>query len=86
MFVRQADEAVCLRGGSSAGSPFLDHEELERALRCSRADPAWVGRGFVAEDPTFTEMYARLAIVVIGTPAEAGRRLDDKIGAKLLAE
>ena len=35
---------------TGAGSPYLDHAELERALRASQADAAWVGWGFVAED------------------------------------
>jgi acetyl/propionyl-CoA carboxylase alpha subunit len=72
MFVRQADEAVCLGGGSSAGSPYLDHEELERALRCSRADAAWVGWGFVA-DPGFPER----ACCVAGTMDSVTPRCGD---------
>jgi len=86
MFVRQADEAVCLRAGGSAASPYLDHAELERALRESRADAVWVGWGFVAEDPAFAELCARLGIVFIGPSAQAMRRLGDKIEAKLMAE
>ena len=35
LFVRAADEAVCLRASSRASSPYLDHEELERALEKS---------------------------------------------------
>src|SRR6187200_482047 len=45
LFVRAADEAVCLRDDASSGSPYLDHDELERALRLSRADAVWVGWG-----------------------------------------
>ena len=37
-------------------SPYLDHAELERALKASRADAVWVGWGFVAEDPAFAEL------------------------------
>ena len=39
MFVREADEAVVIGGQS----PYLDHGELERALRAGDADAAWVG-------------------------------------------
>ncbi|MDI3329261.1 MAG: carboxyl transferase domain-containing protein [Micrococcus sp.] len=85
MFVRQADEAVALRRTGS-GSPYLDYAELERALLESRADAAWVGWGFVAEDPTFAELCDRLGITLIGPSAEAMRRLGDKVTAKLLAE
>ena len=59
---------------------------LERALRDTGADAAWVGWGFVAEDPAFAELCDRLGVTFIGPSAEAMRRLGDKIGAKLLAE
>jgi len=85
MFVRAADEAVTLHATGS-GSPYLDHAELGRALRVSRADAAWVGWGFVAEDPAFAELCADLGVVFIGPPPEAMRRLGDKVEAKLLAE
>ena len=84
-FVRAADEAVLLRRTGS-GSPYLDHAELGRALRESSADAAWVGWGFVAEDPAFAELCAGLGVVFVGPPPEAMRRLGDKVEAKLLAE
>jgi acetyl/propionyl-CoA carboxylase alpha subunit len=65
MFVRQADEAVTLRR-TSAGIVYLDHAELERALRQSKADTVWVGWGFVAEDIAFAELCARLNLTFIG--------------------
>ncbi len=85
LFVRSADEAVVLNETGSV-SPYLDHAELERALRASRADAAWVGWGFVAEDPAFAELCERLDVVFIGPPPQAMRQLGDKIEAKLLAE
>src|SRR3954466_8020557 len=84
-FVRAADEAVVLRE-TGAGSPYLDREELGRALRVSGADAAWVGWGFVAEDPAFAELCAELGVVFIGPPPEAMRLLGAKIEAKELAE
>jgi acetyl/propionyl-CoA carboxylase alpha subunit/acetyl-CoA carboxylase carboxyltransferase component len=84
-FVRAADEAVLLRE-SGGGSPYLDHGELARALRAGRADAAWVGWGFVAEDPAFAELCASLGVVFIGPPPEAMRLLGAKIEAKILAE
>src|SRR5262245_34508385 len=80
MFVREADEAVCLDG------TYLDMAALERALVAARADSAWVGWGFVAERPEFAELCERLGIVFIGPSADVMRKLGDKIGAKLLAE
>jgi acetyl/propionyl-CoA carboxylase alpha subunit/acetyl-CoA carboxylase carboxyltransferase component len=84
-FVRAADEAVLLRE-SGAGNPYLDHAALAQALRNSQADAAWVGWGFVAEDPAFAELCAELGVTFIGPPPDAMRRLGDKVEAKVLAE
>ncbi len=100
MFVRQADEACLLRGRGAEGSqappangassgpviPYLDHAELGRALRQCGADAVWVGWGFVAEDPAFADMCAKMGITFIGPSAEAMRLLGDKVAAKVLAE
>jgi len=83
-FVRDADAAYAL--GPASARPYLDHAVLERALRETGSDAAWVGWGFVAEDPAFAELCERLGVTFIGPSAEAMRRLGDKIGAKLLAE
>lgn len=83
-FVRAADRAYEL--GPASARPYLDLAVLERALRESGADAAWVGWGFVAEDPAFAELCERLGVTFIGPTAEAMRKLGDKIGSKLLAE
>jgi acetyl/propionyl-CoA carboxylase alpha subunit/acetyl-CoA carboxylase carboxyltransferase component len=83
-FVREADTAYPL--GPASARPYLDLAVLERALRETGADAAWVGWGFVAEDPAFAELCDRLDVTFVGPSAEAMRRLGDKIGAKLLAE
>ncbi|MBB3083870.1 biotin carboxylase N-terminal domain-containing protein [Geodermatophilus sabuli] len=84
-FVRAADEAVLLRE-TGAGNPYLDHDELARALRTSGADAAWVGWGFVAEDPAFAELCGSLGVTFIGPTPESMRLLGAKIEAKVLAE
>jgi acetyl/propionyl-CoA carboxylase alpha subunit/acetyl-CoA carboxylase carboxyltransferase component len=84
MFVREADHAYDL--GPAAGRPYLDHALLERALVETGADAAWVGWGFVAEDPAFAELCERIGVTFIGPNAEAMRKLGDKIGSKLIAE
>jgi acetyl/propionyl-CoA carboxylase alpha subunit/acetyl-CoA carboxylase carboxyltransferase component len=83
-FVREADLAYPL--GPAAARPYLDHAVLERALLASGADAAWVGWGFVAEDPAFAELCEKIGVTFIGPDAEAMRKLGDKIGAKLIAE
>ena len=83
-FVREADHAYDI--GPASARPYLDHDVLERALRATRADAAWVGWGFVAEDAGFAELCDRIGVTFVGPSPEAMRRLGDKIGAKLLAE
>src|SRR5690606_2694831 len=83
-FVREADHTYAL--GPAANRPYLDLAVLERALVETQADAAWVGWGFVAEDPAFAELCDKLGVTFIGPSAEAMRTLGDKIGAKQLAE
>src|SRR5215470_11718469 len=83
-FVREADLSHYL--GPAAARPYLDLAVLERALVEAGADAAWVGWGFVAEDPAFAELCAKIGVTFIGPDPEAMRRLGDKIGAKLIAE
>ncbi|MBO0802909.1 MAG: ATP-grasp domain-containing protein [Nocardiopsaceae bacterium] len=83
-FVREADLAYLL--GPASARPYLDYDVLERALAETGADAAWVGWGFVAEDPVFADRCAKAGVTFIGPDAEAMRKLGDKIGAKLIAE
>ena len=92
MFVRRSDEGYCLGpatytapdGSRRAG--YLDYDALERALRETGAEAAWVGWGFVAEHPAFAELCERLGIVFVGPGPETMRLLGDKIRSKQLAE
>jgi len=83
-FVREADLAYPL--GPASARPYLDYAVLERALVETGADAAWVGWGFVAEDPVFAELCEKAGVTFIGPDADAMRKLGDKIGAKLIAE
>jgi acetyl/propionyl-CoA carboxylase alpha subunit/acetyl-CoA carboxylase carboxyltransferase component len=83
-FVREADLAYPL--GPASARPYLDYAVLERALVETGADAAWVGWGFVAEDPVFAELCEKIGVTFIGPDADAMRKLGDKIGAKLIAE
>ncbi|MCP3805119.1 ATP-grasp domain-containing protein [Allokutzneria sp. A3M-2-11 16] len=83
-FVREADLTYSL--GPASARPYLDLAVLERALVETGADAAWVGWGFVAEDPAFAELCDRIGVTFVGPSADAMRKLGDKIGAKLIAE
>ena len=89
MFVREADEAVCIDDGrpADAGQP-VPRPRRAGAGAASRRGPTRRGSGwgFVAERPEFAELCERLGVVFVGPRADVMRRLGDKIGAKLLAE
>ncbi|MFT7836744.1 carboxyl transferase domain-containing protein [Saccharothrix sp. BKS2] len=83
-FVREADVAHDL--GPASARPYLDLKVLKKALVETRADAAWVGWGFVAEDPAFAALCEEVGVTFIGPSPDAMRKLGDKIGAKLIAE
>src|SRR4051812_11020349 len=93
MFVRQADEAVCLGApqvvdpvSNHLKSAYVDYGVLERALRQARAEAVWVGWGFVAEHAQFADLCRDMGIIFIGPDGDVMRRLGDKISSKRLAE
>ena len=93
MFVREADEAVCLGPAQFTDpethhlkSSYLDYRRIEQALASARADAVWVGWGFVAEHAAFADLCREMGIVFIGPPGDVMRQLGDKIAAKRLAE
>jgi len=93
MFVREADEAVCLGpaqvpdpNNNHLKSSYVDYPSLERALTAARADAVWVGWGFVAEHADFADLCRELGIVFIGPDGDVMRRVGDKIASKRLAE
>ncbi len=92
LFVREADEAWELGPAMVEGADgrrkvaYVDLPRLERALVETRAEAAWPGWGFVAEQPAFAEMCERLGVTFIGPSPAAMRALGDKIAGKRLAE
>ena len=93
MFVREADEAVCLgpaqvldQNTQQPKSSYVDYGRLERALTAARADSVWVGWGFVAEHASFADLCREMGIVFIGPDGDVMRRVGDKIASKHLAE
>ncbi len=93
MFVREADEAVCLGPAhvvdpntQQLKSSYVDYGCLGRALTAARADAVWVGWGFVAEHAAFADLCREMGIVFIGPDGDVMRRVGDKIASKRLAE
>ena len=65
LFVRHADEAVCVDPGSAG---------LERALRAASADAAWGTPGPVAGPPDVAGLCERLGLVFVGADPAALKR------------
>ena len=91
MFVREADEAVLIGpddpdAAFGATSPYLDLDELARALRVAGADAVWPGWGFVSERADFAQLCRELGITFVGPSPEVMSALGDKIASKRLAE
>ncbi|MFZ0798492.1 MAG: carboxyl transferase domain-containing protein [Terriglobales bacterium] len=93
MFVREADEAVCLGPAQildpitqKTKSSYLDYGRVEQALVAARADAVWVGWGFVAEHAAFADLCRELGVVFIGPNGDVMRHVGDKIASKRLAE
>ncbi len=93
LFVREADEAVCLGDATwvdpadgNTKSSYLDLARLRGALVACWADAAWVGWGFVAEKPEFADLCDELGVTFIGPTGDVMRRLGDKITSKRIAE
>ena len=93
MFVREADEAVCLGPAQvfdantrQPKSAYVDYERLQAALMEAKADAVWVGWGFVAEHADFADLCHELGIVFIGPEGAVMRLVGDKIASKRLAE
>jgi acetyl/propionyl-CoA carboxylase alpha subunit/acetyl-CoA carboxylase carboxyltransferase component len=93
MFVREADEAVCIGPAfildpntQQPKSSYVAYDLLERALVAARAEAAWAGWGFVAEHASFVDLCRDLGVVFIGPDANVMRRVGDKIASKRLAE
>lgn len=93
MFVREADEAVCLGAArvldaktQQCKSSYVDYPSLQRALIAARAEAVWVGWGFVAEQAAFADLCREMKIVFIGPDGDIMRQVGDKIASKLLAE
>jgi len=93
MFVREADEAVCLGSALSVDpitqqskSSYVDYQQLAHALEAAHAEAVWVGWGFVAEHAAFADLCSEMGIVFIGPDGDVMRRLGDKISSKRLAQ
>jgi acetyl-CoA/propionyl-CoA carboxylase, biotin carboxylase, biotin carboxyl carrier protein len=83
--VAACDQTVALPGNASIET-YLNIDALLDAARVTGAQAIHPGYGFLAESAEFAEAVADAGLVWIGPPAEAMRRVGDKISARRLAE
>jgi acetyl-CoA carboxylase biotin carboxylase subunit len=83
LFVRIADEAICI-GGTHASESYLVQDKIIAAAKKTGADAIHPGYGFLSENASFSKRCKDEAIIFIGPSAEAVTAMGSKIGAKEL--
>ncbi len=81
LHVLKADRSVRL-GGSAPAESYLNIDRIIEAAKKSSAEAIHPGYGFLSENADFAERCEREGLVFIGPPADAIRRLGDKITAR----
>lgn len=84
MYVKMADESVCIGPASSAES-YLKMSTIISAAVVTNADAVHPGYGFLSENAEFAEMLEAHGIEFIGPTPEHIRRMGDKVEAKRTA-
>ena len=83
LFVRKADEAICI-GGTHASESYLVQDKIIAAAKKVGADAIHPGYGFLSENASFSKRCKDEGIIFIGPSADAITAMGSKIGAKEL--
>jgi len=81
MYVRLADEAVCI-GPASAAESYLNIPSVIAAAEVTNANAIHPGYGFLSENADFAERVVESGFTFVGPPPSAIRTMGDKIMAK----
>lgn len=81
VYVRQADQALCI-GPAPAADSYLNQAALLAAARVSGAQAIHPGYGFLSENAGFVERVADAGLTFIGPSAACIRTMGDKVSAK----
>lgn len=83
LFVKKADEAVCI-GGTHASESYLVQDKIIAAAKQTGADSIHPGYGFLSENASFSKRCKEEDIIFIGPSEAAINAMGSKIGAKKL--
>lgn len=83
LFVKKADEAICI-GGTHASESYLVQDKIIAAAKKVGADAIHPGYGFLSENASFSKRCKDEGIIFIGPSADAITAMGSKIGAKEL--
>jgi len=81
LYVKQADESVCI-GPAQSSKSYLSIPNLISAAEVTDAEAIHPGYGFLAENAHFAEICRDCSIKFIGPSPEAIKKLGDKVFAK----
>ena len=84
MYLKYADEAVCIGPGPSSES-YLDTYRIMSAAEITDVQAIHPGYGFLAEKSDFAEMCEAHNIKFIGPSAKSMEQLGDKVMARKMA-
>ena len=85
LFVRYADEAVCVGPPPSAQS-YLQGDKIIEICKELNVDAIHPGYGFLSENAEFVRKVKKAGITFIGPSAEAMDLMGDKLSAKATAK
>lgn len=83
LFVRTADEAICI-GGTHAAESYLVQDKIIAAALRTGADAIHPGYGFLSENASFSQRCTDEGLIFVGPSAAAITAMGSKIGAKEL--
>ena len=81
MYVKMADEAICIGPAPSAQS-YLNMTAIIAAAEVTDAEAIHPGYGFLSENADFSERVEQSGFAFIGPTAESIRLMGDKVSAK----
>lgn len=85
LFVRMADQAVCI-GPAPAAQSYLCGDKIIAAALASGAQAIHPGYGFLSENADFADAVTAAGLIFVGPPASAIRAMGLKDAAKALVE